>query len=236
MAFPKTILVSRNLSSDSPLREWATDHGHALIEAPFILIDPILNLDIPHSDWIFFSSPNGVDVYFDNYPILARKIAVFGGGTFNRLKSRGIDADFVGDNRKSPDEIGKQFFDSIHPNEVVLFPISQLSKKSIINVNQVNKCLELVIYNTKVEPNKVPKVDFAILTSPSNIDGYLIENTTDNVEFIVLGQTSKRHFDKKAPQASVHITEASTEQATIQLLENLLKHPPQQTKLPNDQS
>lgn len=222
MAFPKTILVSRNLRSDSPLREWTTNEGHALIEAPFIMIDPILDLDIPPSDWIFFSSPNGVDVYFDNYPILAKKIAAFGGGTLNRLRSRGIEADFVGDNRKTPDKIGKAFFDSIHPNETVLFPLSQLSRKSIVNVNQVNKCIELVIYNTAVEPTKVPKVDFAILTSPSNIDGYLIENTTENVEFIVLGATSKRHFEGLGVDASIHMPKSSTELAVIELLEEIL--------------
>ena len=222
MAFPKKILVSRNLSSDSPLREWATNEGHALIETPFIRIDPILDQDIIPSDWIFFSSPNGVDVYFDHYPILAKKIAVYGGGTFNRLKQRGIEADFVGDNRKTPEKIGKDFFDSIHPNEVVLFPVSQLSKRSIVNVNQANVCHEMVLYNTVLEPTQMPKVDFAILTSPSNIDGYLMDNTTENVKFIVMGATSMRHFKEKNAEAEVYMPEASTEVATIQLLEQIL--------------
>ncbi|MBD3639259.1 MAG: uroporphyrinogen-III synthase [Crocinitomicaceae bacterium] len=225
MAFPKTILVSRNLSTDSLLREWATDKGHALIETPFIRIEPIKDQDVIPSDWIFFSSPNGVDVYFDHYPILAKKIAVYGGGTLNRLESRGIEADFVGDNRKTPEKIGKDFFDSIHPHEVVLFPVSQLSKKSIVNVNQHNVCHEMVLYNTSVEPTKVPKVDFAILTSPSNIDGYLLENSVENVEFIVMGATSKNHFENLNTGARIHMPEASTEVATIELLEKILAAP-----------
>ena len=223
MGFPKKILVSRNLSSDSSLREWATNVGHALIETPFIRIEPILNQDIKPSDWIFFSSPNGVDVYFDNYPILAKKIAVYGGGTLGRLQQRGIEADFVGDNRKTPEKIGQDFFRSIHPNEVVLFPVSQLSKKSIVNVNQLNVCHEMVLYHTTLEPTKVPKVDFAILTSPSNIDGYLIENTAENVQFIVLGATSFRHFENLNTGAEVFMPEASTEEATIELLEQILR-------------
>jgi uroporphyrinogen-III synthase len=225
MAFPKKILVSRNLRTDSTLREWATNHGHALIETPFIRIEPNLDQDIIPSDWIFFSSPNGVDVYFDNYPILAKKIAAFGGGTLNRLESRGIKADFVGDNRKTPEKIGEKFFNSIHPNEVVLFPVSQLSKKSIVNVNQVNKCHEMVLYNTSVDSTILPKMDFAILTSPSNVDGYLIENTTENVIFIVLGVTSKRHFESLNTGAKVYIPEASTEEAIIELLEELVEKP-----------
>ncbi|MEX1001162.1 MAG: uroporphyrinogen-III synthase [Crocinitomicaceae bacterium] len=227
MAFPKRILVSRNLPSDSLLREWAANRDHALIEVPFIRIEPITDLDIPPSDWIFFSSPNGVDIYFDNYPILAKKIAVYGGGTYQRLESRGIEANFVGENTKNPDEIGKDFFDSIHPNEVVLFPISQLSKKSIINVNQQNTCLELVIYNTSVEAHEVPKMDIAILTSPSNIDGYLLKNSVENVDFIVMGNTSKNHFDNLNLGARVFQTQASTEEGVIALLEELIagRHP-----------
>ena len=223
MAFPKKILVSRNLSTSSPLREWATHKGHALIETPFIRIEPILNQEIIPSDWIFFSSPNGVDVYFDNYPILAKKIAVYGGGTFNRLQQRGIEADFVGDNRKTPEKIGRDFFNSIHPNEVVLFPVSQISKKSIVNVNQKNVCHELVLYETTLEPTKMPKVDIAILTSPSNIDGYLVENTTENVKFVVLGSTSKKHFEDLNTGAEVYMPEASTEEATIALLEKMIR-------------
>lgn len=224
MAFPKKILVSRNLSGDSNLREWATRHGHALIEAPFIRIDPILHLDIPLSDWIFFSSPNGVDVYFDNYPILANKIAVFGAGTHHKLTSRGIEANFIGDNRKTPAEIGKDFFDFIDPNAVVVFPVSQLSQKSIIKVNNSNKCYELVIYNTQIEANKMPKMDIVILSSPSNIDGYLIENPIENTEFIVLGETSRRYFESLNLNAKVNMTASSSEAGVIELLEQLLNY------------
>lgn len=224
MAFPKKILVSRNLSTSSILREWATNEGHALIETPFIRIEPILDQDIIPSDWIFFSSPNGVDVYFDHYPILAKKIAVYGGGTFNRLQQRGIEADFVGDNRKTPEKIGKDFFGSIHPNEVVLFPVSQISKKSIVNVNQANVCHEMVLYETTLEPTKMPKVDIAILTSPSNIDGYLVENPTENVKFIVLGETSKKHFESLGKGAEVFMPDSSTEEATVTLLQEMIRN------------
>ncbi|UKN00791.1 uroporphyrinogen-III synthase [Paracrocinitomix mangrovi] len=223
MGFPKKILVSRNLSTDSVLREWATEHNHALIEAPFIRIDAVTNIDIPQSDWIFFSSPNGVDIYFDHHPILAKKIAAYGGGTMNRLTSRGIEADFVGDNRKTPEKIGEDFFNFIDPNEVVLFPVSQLSRKSIIQVNQKNKCIELVIYNTSTEATEMPKVDYAILTSPSNIDGYIKANPIENVRFIVLGTTSKNHFDNLNLGAEVYMPKSSTEEAVIELLEDLMR-------------
>lgn len=224
MSYPKNkkILVSRNLMSDSPLREWATNNDHALIEVPFIRIDPIPGLDIPASDWIFFSSPNGVDVYFDNYPILAKKIACFGAGTLQRLVLRGLDASFVGDNSKLPHEIGRDFFDSIHPNEVVFFPLSERSRKSILSADHENKCYELSIYSTSVESTEVPKMDIAILTSPSNIQGYLQENRVEGVEFIVMGATSQRFFENLNTGAKIHVPKASTQEAVIELLEEML--------------
>jgi uroporphyrinogen-III synthase len=224
MSYPKNkkILVSRNLRSGSPLRDWATNNDHAIIEVPFIRIDPIPDLDIPASDWIFFSSPNGVDVYFDNYPLLAKKIAVFGGGTLQRLQLRGMGADFIGDNTKLPHEIGRDFFDSIHPNEVVFFPLSRLSRKSILSAEHENVCHELAIYNTSVESTEVPKMDYAILTSPSNIQGYLQKNKVEGVEFIVMGATSKRFFENLGTGAKIHVPEASTQESVVDLLDDLL--------------
>ena len=223
MSYPKNkkILVSRNLKSGSALRDWATKNEHALIEVPFIRIDPITNQDIPVSDWIFFSSPNGVDVYFDHYPILAKKIAVFGGGTLQRLKLRGMEADFIGDNSKLPQEIGRDFFDTVHPNEVVFFPLSKLSRKSILSAEHENKCYELPIYNTSVEATEVPKMDVAILTSPSNIQGYLEHNKVEGVDFIVMGATSQRFFENLETGAKIYVPNASTEQAVVDLLEEM---------------
>ncbi|MCB9224558.1 MAG: uroporphyrinogen-III synthase [Crocinitomicaceae bacterium] len=223
MSYPKNkkILVSRNLKSGSALRDWAVKNDHALIEVPFIRIDPITNQDIPPSDWIFFSSPNGVDVYFDNYPILARKIAVFGSGTLQRLTVRGLNADFIGDNSKMPHEIGRDFFDSVHPNEVVFFPLSKLSRKSILSAEHENKCIELAIYDTSVEATEVPKMDVAILTSPSNIQGYLEHNRVEGVEFIVMGATSQRFFESLNTGASIHVPDEANEQSVVDLLEKM---------------
>lgn len=216
------ILVSRNLAGVSLLRNWCQEKGYELIEAPFIRIDPVLNVEIPDTDWVFFSSPNGLDVYFNNYPLLAEKIGVYGKGTQMRLAARGIEANFTGDTSKTPSEIGAEFFDFIGAKAKVLFPQSQLSKKSIANANPGNDCIIKVVYNTSLEAHHEVGIDIAILTSPSNIDGFLLENTTENIKFIVLGETSKNHFEKLGLTDQIFVPKSADEAAVILLLEEML--------------
>lgn len=223
MSERKSILVSRNLKSDSDLRKWCIDNNIDLIEAPFIRIDPVLEAEIPATDWVFFSSPNGLDIYFQNYPLLAPKIGVYGVGTESRLKLKGIQADFVGDTSKSPANIGEEFFASLNAKDSVLFPLSQLSKKSIAGMNKVNKVIEKVVYTTTLDGSEVPGVDFAILTSPSNIDGFLLNNKVNATQFIVLGETSKNHFENLKLTPNIHVPESASESAVILLLESLLQ-------------
>lgn len=218
----KRILVSRNLAFESKLRDWANAHQFQLIELPFIRIDPILNVEIPATEWVFFSSPNGLDVYFENYPLIAKKIGVYGVGTLLRLEEIGMSADFVGDTSKTPNEIGAQFFESIAEPTTVLFPLSQLSKKSISSMNKINTCFEKVIYETSLVGQEISDIDFAILTSPSNIDGFLLENEPKDTHFIVLGETSKKHFERLGITNKLEVPASADESAVILLLERLL--------------
>ncbi|MFT4601672.1 MAG: uroporphyrinogen-III synthase [Arenicella sp.] len=223
MSKGKSILVSRNLKTNSPLRTWAEENEHALIELPFIRIDPVVDVEIPLTDWVFFSSPNGLDIYFKYYPLLASKIGVYGEGTNSRLKKLGMDAQFVGDTSKTPAQIGEEFFDSISSNESVLFPQSQLSKKSILGLNKVNECIQKVVYETGLEASDIHEVDYAILSSPSNIDGYLLANKVRETTFIVLGETSKNHFESLGLTDKIAVPESANEEAVILLLEALMK-------------
>ncbi|MEO9532489.1 MAG: uroporphyrinogen-III synthase [Crocinitomicaceae bacterium] len=222
MSERKSILVSRNLKSDSVLREWCSERNIDLIEAPFIRIDPVLDVEIPATDWIFFSSPNGLDIYFNHYPLMAPKIGVYGAGTESRLKLKGIQADFVGDTAKTPLEIGEEFFGSIVASDTVLFPLSQLSKKSIAGTNKVNKVIEKVVYTTTLDGSEVPNVDLAILTSPSNIDGYLLKNIVGETKFIVLGETSRNYFQSLVLTEEIYVPKSASEEKVILLLEQLL--------------
>ena len=181
-----------------------------------------MGIEIPPTEWVFFSSPNGLDVYFNHYPLMANKIGVYGKGTQMRLSARGLSADFTGDTKKKPSEIGDEFFSFIGPNASVLFPQSQLSKKSIANASQGNQCVAKVIYNTSLEGHVEKGIDIAILTSPSNIDGFLLENKTDDIRFIVLGDTSKNHFKKLGLTDQVYVPKSADELAVIALLEEMV--------------
>lgn len=214
------VFISRKLNTSSPITKWCLDNNIDLLNFPLIKIEPVRNQEMPLSDWIFFLSPNGVNVYLDHYELKAKNIAVYGQGTNRELNKRGYQANFIGENSKSSLEIGATFFDFVHPDAIILFPVSHLSRRSIVQKNITNICHEVVIYKTLIEPKTIKNVDIAILTSPSNIDAYVEKNGIKNTKFIVLGETSLKHFSKNYNDAQVHMANASTEEAIIPLLQN----------------
>lgn len=215
------IFISRKLLTSSPLTKWCLDKNIDILDFPMIKLEPVRNQKIPASDWIFFLSPAGVNVYLDHYELKADNIAVYGEGTNRELNKRGYTANFIGDNKKSSETIGETFFNHIHSNAVVLFPVSNISKKSIIKQNKTNTCHEVVIYKNLPAPKRIEKVDIAILTSPSNIDAYVKCNDTNNTKFIVLGETSMKHFVQNYNSAEVIMAMASTEDAILRLVQSL---------------
>ncbi|MEZ4924316.1 MAG: uroporphyrinogen-III synthase [Crocinitomicaceae bacterium] len=215
------IFISRKLNTNSPIAKWCLDNKVDILDFPLIKIKPIRNQDIPASDWIFFLSPNGVNVYMDHYELKAENIAVYGQGTNRELNKRGYKADFIGDNMKSSEQIGTAFFEFIHPNAIVLFPISDISRGSIMKKNITNTCHEVVIYRNLPASKRIRKVDIAILTSPSNIDAYFKSNFNKDTKFIVLGETSLNYFTEKYNYVEVHMTKASTEEAIIPIVHRL---------------
>lgn len=219
----KRILVSRNLEVGAPLRSWANKLHHQLIESPFIRIEPVLDVDIPPTDWIFFSSPNSVDAYFDHYPLLARQVGAYGEGTQYRLTLREMKADFVGDTSKNSAQIGRDFFAVVPSESSVFFPQSQIAGKRVIPEDRRQQCVEKVIYHTLTTTYKVQGVDVAILTSPSNIDGFLLENNPEGIDFIVLGETSKNHFHSLGVTSRVYQSASASQTDVVQLLDQLLK-------------
>ena len=86
----KIILVTRFLRSGSAIRQWADQNQYQLIEKPFIKTVAVTGLIIPPTDWIFFSSPQGVQLYLDNYPVKAKKIAALSEGTALELEGNVI--------------------------------------------------------------------------------------------------------------------------------------------------
>lgn len=229
----KTILFTRKLKKDSLVRFWAQQENFHLIEQPFIqlkLVDHANEIFVPETDWIFFSSPNGATIYIENYSLKAKKIAALGAGTADAIEAKGLSVSFCGDHSKSPAEIGKNFFAQVNPGESVYFPVSQLSRRSIIKQAGNHKVFEEVTYqNVPIESTLQTNPKVLILTSPSNIDSFLANHQIqEDQSIIVLGSTSKKHIyerldiDPESPQYEILVPASPDEKEIVKLLSKLM--------------
>lgn len=214
-----SILITRNLGEQSPLRDFAQKSKVLLIDQPFIRFEGLAGLDIPVTEWIFFSSPTAMEFYLDLYEIKAKKIAVYGEGTGRKLKKHGLSADFTGDFTKVSSEIAVDFFRSIG-QDTVLFPISDRSLKNIPAKGPVNQVHLLTCYKTipegktlHTEPNVI------IFTSPSNVEGYLINNQIkDDMTIVAFGQTTADYLKSCAEGNRILVPKSPAEKDIIALL------------------
>ena len=104
--FGRRVVVTRAREQASGLRDRLEALGAEVIELPSIAIEP-LAIELPNLDaytWIVFTSPNGVDGFFERGLDVAGldaralhrvKIAVIGPGTADALARRGVRADLV---------------------------------------------------------------------------------------------------------------------------------------------
>jgi len=219
----KTILVTRELPSDSAYFPWAQQVDFGIIHRPFINFNPIVNLTIPETDWIFFSSPKGVKLYLENYQLKAKKIAALSTGTADQLEKRAIAQHFVGDNHKAPIDIAKDFILQVELDKTILFPLSDISKKNISTQFTTHKIIELVTYETILDVKKIEvPLDIVVFTSPSNVCGFLAKNRiNESTKVIAIGKTTEKELNDFGIE-NVHLPLSTDEKDIVRLLKELV--------------
>lgn len=219
----RSILVTRLLKDDSLIRKWAAEKQIDLIEKSFIETVAVTGLAIPKTDWIFFSSPQSVKLYFAHYKLAAKKVAALSLGTYAELSSYALSVDYVGSDSKSTKEIGSDFFKQIDSSETVLFPLSDISKKNISSQNNSKKVIELITYKTELVNDKLEQIPAIILfTSPSNVDGFLLQNTPElKTQILAIGATTGGHL-RSLGFKDILISDSTNEKELVKALRGLL--------------
>jgi uroporphyrinogen-III synthase len=217
----KQLLITSEANGFPKLVKWCSHRKISLVCQPLIQIEPISNLAIPETDWIFFNSPKGAKAYLENYPVIASKIGVLGPGTAKMVKLVRPTIDFCGDSSRSIPEIGEDFNRQLFPHETVFFPISDLSKKSIAKHITPRRKFEIITYQTSLNPIKFSQVfDLLIFTSPSNFLSYSkLNELTPNQIYVAFGKTTQASM---AYLKRVEVLKAPNENAVIEFLENQL--------------
>lgn len=194
---PQRIFISRDLDKNNFLYRTLTGHGYEVNGISLISTKPVPFSEIPHTDWIFFSSKHGVQHFFSGKPEPAPGIrfGVTGKGTERMLRSFGKTADFIGDDPE-PSETGKKFI-RFTSGQSVLFVNAEESLRTIQQEFPATaKIQELIVYRTDLNPQTIAYADILVFTSPSNVRAFLMKNTTSlEQKIIAIGNSTARELE-----------------------------------------
>jgi hydroxymethylbilane synthase len=210
----KTVLITRELQEDSTFRRMLEQQDYVVKAVPLIEFEAV-PFEEQQSDWIFFSSRNGVRFYLDgdNMPALPSNVGAVGPATALALQEFGITPQFVGEGADTV-KIGRDFAALISDAEKVLFPGSNKSRKTVQKQLKPNQVIDVVVYNTsEFSYNSIPSADILVFTSPSNASSYLDQTLINDGEQIVVMGTTTGNFLAESGITGYSLPWASTELA-----------------------
>ena len=200
--FPMSVFISRELSEQSYFRKALEKHdikveARSLIRTVRVInkLDPYILRDI---DWIFFSSKNAIEYFFQLDPQLPPgvKFGVMGAGSEEALRLKGHFTQYTGVGIDTVD-VAREFA-KIANGKKILFPGSENSMRSIQQgLSADTKIIDLPVYETVLEENvEGTGADVLVFTSPSNVEAYFSDNLLEpNQKVIAIGKSTGRKFD-----------------------------------------
>mgnify|MGYP000098725184 CR=1 FL=1 len=204
----KKLFISKNDSELKELKAFCVEHEIELTAKSFLSFEPNVIVLEKDYDIVFFSSPRSVLFFNAQYSIAKNtKVACIGSKTKAVLESMGITVDFSGQS-SDPTKVAKEF-KTWCDNQVVLFPLSNISKKSISSHFSEAQKIEVVAYNTNIISQKIGANDCYVFTSPSNVIGFFDSHNTISSEPIVAWGTSTENELKKRGLNPITLKESS---------------------------
>jgi hydroxymethylbilane synthase len=200
---PSTVFISRDLSAQSYFRKALEKHGVAIEARSLIRTVPVITkLDsyiVRNVDWVFFTSKNGVEYFFNLQPQLPKKVkfGVMGSGSESALRTLGYRAEYVGESVDSA-EVATEFA-KLANGATILFPAAEDSMRSIHQaLSPETKIIDLPVYETVLEDNaEASAADVLIFTSPSNVEAYFADNLLEvGQQVIAIGKSTGKKLEE----------------------------------------
>lgn len=216
-----TVFISRDKKDCAELEKRLAALRVNLLAQSFIRIDHVpFSPAIPQTDWIFFSSKNAVRAFFAQSPRLGnQRFAAVGKGTAELLKQF-AQVDFIGEHIDTT--ITAQDFKSIVGDGTVLFPQSNISRKTIERVFASWQVVPLVCYTTQEVELKVNPADIYVFTSPSNVRAFYRLNTVSpNAKVIAFGYPTQQALSEHFTGAII-LPEALDADSLVHTIKSLL--------------
>ena len=189
------LFISKKVSYQ-PLLDFLSERGVQVLDRPMISFtsEPFSCPKPDDYDIVFFSSPRSVDYFLSQCSVSKGKlIASIGRVTSEKLQKRNIPVNFEGVNSGNPDEVSRTF-SHFTEGRKVLFPQSNRSNRTMQGSLIEEQVLDLITYQTNLDSFKLhDNPDIIILTSPSNAEAFLLENSiSDDQKVIAWGKTTER--------------------------------------------
>lgn len=198
--FGYKILVTRPRELVSGMSEKLRRLGAEVLELPAIRVSAVKEREtvnqeiknISNYDWLAFTSPSGVRIFFDELmrdagadirTLGGVKIAALGAGTKRELTKRGLYPDLMPDIYDGG-SLGSLMADRCEKNAKILIPRAAIGNKELIEALQVRTDLtvtDLAIYDTFYEKSELidvakefeqGKIHCAVFTSASTVKGF----------------------------------------------------------------
>ncbi len=193
------IVVTRPKDRISTMSEKLRREGAEVLELPAIATEPVADKTqinaamekLSSYQWIAFTSPTGVQIFFDEMFRLGKdirslakaKIAAIGEGTAKALKERGLIADLLPEIYDG-NSLGEKMAEVCEPNAAILIPRASIGNKELTRALAKREDLtvdDVATYDTIYEADPVVneaakfeagEIDCAVFTSASTVKGF----------------------------------------------------------------
>lgn len=186
----KRIFISKELTELAHLPAFCAEHSielmaHSCITfsaVPFVLNEPY--------DVVFFGSVRAASFFLTNYSLPSEvEVACIGETTAEKLRALQLPVSFIGKKAGSPSEVADEFKTWLGTRRV-LFPLSSVSKESIVKVIPEGQSKKVIVYETLPKAVHLETLDLAVFTSPSNLESFLLAGNKLPKQSIAWGNTT----------------------------------------------
>ncbi len=217
----RPLFISKNVNEIEQLINFAQEKEIELIAHSFLQFEAIPFKIKSSFEAIFFGSPRAVDFFLKQEKLNTSVfIGCVGEITAQSLIEKGYTPNYIGKSSGDTSKIAIEFKELVG-NKIVLFPQSSISNRSIATVFPSEQIKEISIYKTATYPKSIPTCDYYIFTSPSNVDGFLIENKfPSTAKIIAWGKTTEKYLIEKGVKVE-HTLKNSTVEELIEYFNKL---------------
>lgn len=191
----KSIFITKSPDEVGVLFDFLLENDQSLIAQSFLSFEKVNFTITKKFEIVFFNSPRSVQFFLESNELKDDiLIACTGFKTAEIIASFGYPVHFIGNEASKTSQIAREFKEWCKGRKV-LFPISNISLKTISSIFSEEEKEELIAYKTNVEADEIPNCDTYIFTSPSNVRGFLINNAIpNNAKVISWGESTTREL------------------------------------------